>query len=148
MDNLVIRNARLIFRNFSGKPSKYNDEGNRNFCVVIPSVEMAEELASVGWNVRYLQPRDDYDAPTPYLQVSVKFDYKPPKISLISGANRTLITEDMVDMLDWEELAACDLVIRPYSWTVGGRSGVKAYLKSMHVAFEVDELDADEELPF
>lgn len=147
MDNVVIRDARLIFRNFSGKPSKFNDAGKRNFCVVL-SQEKADALAQEGWNVRYLQPRDDYDDPTPYLQVAVSYNYKPPKITLISKNNQTPITEDMVDMLDWEEISAADLVVRPYPWDIGGRSGVKAYLKSMRVTLEPDELDDLEELPF
>lgn len=148
MENLVIRNARLIFRNFSGKPSQFNQEGNRNFCVVLDPTT-APQLAELGWNVRYLQPKMEDDEPTPYLQVAVSYKGKPPKITIISGENRTNITEDMVDMLDWEEISYADLVCRPYPWNVGGRSGVKAYLKSMHVALELDELDAPtEEYPF
>ena len=35
MNKLVIDNARLIFKNFSGKGDNYNREGDRNFAVII-----------------------------------------------------------------------------------------------------------------
>ena len=38
MNKLVIDNARLIFKNFSGKGDNYNREGDRNFAVIIDDI--------------------------------------------------------------------------------------------------------------
>ena len=47
-DNLVIENARLLFRNFSGRESKYNRAGQRNFCVYIDDPQDVQKLADDG----------------------------------------------------------------------------------------------------
>jgi hypothetical protein len=153
LDNIVVENARLIFKNFAGEESKFNRAGNRNFCVILDG-DSAEDLRQMGWNVKALRPREDEDEPTYYLQVTVAFGNFPPKVIMISGKTKTVLDEESIDTLDYAEIANVDLIIRPYHWEVNGKEGIKAYLKTMYVTIEQDvfagkyECLDDEDLPF
>lgn len=137
-NNLSIADARIMFRNFTGRASKYNAAGNRNFCAVVDAAT-AQKLTDIGWNVRILAPIEEGDDPTFYIPVAVGFGYYPPKITLITNRSKVEITEETIDSLDYAEIANVDLILRPYNWVVNGKTGIKAYLKTMYVVLEEDE---------
>lgn len=139
-NNIVIENGRIGFRNFSGKEGRFNPAGRRNFCAFLDS-DLARILEGDGWNVRWLEPRDPQEDKQAYLQVAVSYDNIPPKIVLVTSHGKTILDETSVNVLDWAEIKEVDLIIRPYNWDVNGKSGVKAYIKSMYVTIAEDEFE-------
>ena len=136
----MIEDARIIFRNFEGKEGQYNRKGDRNFAVVLDQ-DTADMLSADGWNVKMLASREEDEPDTPYIQVSVNFQNRPPRVVMVSSAGRTNLGESEVEVLDWCDFKTVDLICRGYEWEVNGKSGVKAYLKTMFATLEEDDLE-------
>ena len=155
---LIIDDARIIFRNFEGRGGDYNREGDRNFQLIIPDKEMADVLVSNGWNVKIKPGVNPDDDPRMSLRVKVKFTEYGPDIYLVSGKNRRNLSEDEVYSLDRMTIKRVDMDIRPYDWTVNGKTGRTAYLDRLWVEQNIDRFaqrfaeeeapDDEDELPF
>lgn len=157
-NNLSVEDARILFRNFSGKETKFNRAGNRNFYIIFDQ-EDGERLLEDGWNLGKLNPRDEYDEVNYKMAVAVSYGKISPKIYMIKGKKKILLTEETVGCLDYAEIETTDIIVRPYNWEVNGKTGVKAYVHTMYVIVREDKFDSKysyldeeadmrEELPF
>lgn len=146
--------AKLIFRNFRGVGGDYNQEGQRNFSVLLDD-ENAERLIADGWNVKYLKPRPDdpEQHSQPYLSVKVNYrkriskdgieEVMGPTVVLINSLGKRNLHEENVGQLDWSRIVNADVVIAPsYYPAMGGRKGgISAYLRSLYVTIEDDPFE-------
>lgn len=139
-NTVVMEGVKIVLRNFAGKEGMYNREGDRNFSVLLDP-KTAKDMAEDGWNVKQFKVREEGDEPQDYLPVSVNFNGRPPKIVMITSRGRNLLGEDEVELLDYADIQNVDLIVRPYHWNVSGKTGVKAYLQSIYVTIEEDELE-------
>jgi hypothetical protein len=96
---VTLENVRLIYRNFSGREGRFNKEGERQFCAILPE-ELAGKMLQDGWNIK-------------------------------------------VGSLDWVDVLNCDLVARGRDWDnpVAGGPTITAWLQTMYITIDEDELD-------
>lgn len=147
-DILQINDARIIFRNFRGEGGPYNREGDRNFALIIPTEEMADELVEntnkfgIGWNVKKRDAREEGEPPFMFLTVKVKFTDRGPNIYLRTGDVVNKLDEESVSCLDDIDIRSVDLDIRPYDDEINGKPFRAAYLSSMEVVQEIDRFAA------
>lgn len=140
----TFRDAQLIFRNFKGEKGQYNAEGDRNFSVVFGEPE-AQVLLSKGWNLKPLRRHDEADEQMYHLKVKVSFDNYPPRIWLITngGQSRSMLSSELVGMLDDLQSTRVDMVIAAYNWEMRGQTGKTAYLQSLFFNMFEDELELE-----
>lgn len=143
LDEVTIEGASIDYRNFAGRGTDYNNEGERNFAVVLND-EQAEELRALGWNVRSKAPKDGYEelGLRHTLTVKVSYGYRPPSVFLISrkGTRKNELPERLLRMVDWQDFTHIDLTFGPYRWKKNGKTGISAYLRSFYGTIREDPL--------
>lgn len=153
LSDVIIENAIIRSKNFAGVEKQYNSAGNRNFCVLLDE-DLAEALAEDGWNVKHFPPSPDSGVAQAYLQVRVYYGVSKPIVGvvLIDDEGQPLMNEKgkmmvryleegQLDTLDSLRFGHVDLTIRPYSWSIGNKTGVKAYLKNMFITPEIPDVN-------
>lgn len=148
-ETITFRNTQIIYRNFAGRPGPYNEQGERSFAILLDE-ELAKELADRGMNIKPMKNRDDDgEDPMYFLPVEVSYRKRPPRVYMVTGdgeimpLRKTLLPEDMLEMMDNLDLAECHMVISVYNYDVRGSKGKKAYLQSFFGHVLLDELEQE-----
>lgn len=129
----MVDDARIIWRNFSGKSSQYNREGDRNFALIIPDQETADEFLKRGWNVKIKPPREEGETPFMFINVNVKYGgRRDPEVYLWTGNKQAQLSESTVRLLDDVEIERVNMDLRPYDWQGNGEK-CSAYLQAIEV---------------
>jgi hypothetical protein len=138
----MVEDAFIRFSNFEGKEGRFNQKGQRNFTIDLPR-DVAEQMLLDGWNVNFYTPQnaDEGFEPIPIIRIGVRFDIRPPRITLLTSTSRTQLDESSVEVLDWADIKTVDLIANGYDWDVNGKTGTKAYLQTMFITIQEDALE-------
>lgn len=164
MDNLRVTNVEvrdsevvLSHRNFRGLAEKFNSEGRRYFNLRFENVELAQDLADLGWPIKIVNiDRNDPDSRlVGYLKVNVNFNNpkKPVTIKQITpcpdGQSRKRTLDNAsTGFIDSADIQHMKFEIEPSKYEDRqhpGQFGISAYLKTMHFTLTPDVFDMDED---
>lgn len=138
-NQILLDDVRLMWRNFSGEKTRYNDEGKRNF-VVFLTQEMGLGLKAMGFNIKFLEPREEGEEGTWFLKVNVNYNsHTPPKVYFINSKGKRLLPPDLVGMADGVDIDKAEVIINPYRRKDSDTT--TAYLKTIFIWLREDELE-------
>lgn len=140
--SVVIRDAKILFRNFAGREREFNPEGDRNFSVVLDP-DLAKQLLADNWRVKQLKPRGENEEGDYHLKVNLNYKKgQPPRVVMVTSSGRTDLGSDELDILDYIEIESCDMTLNG-SWSDMSGGGYAAYLRSIYVNIHEDDLDRE-----
>lgn len=158
ISRIRVRDAKLLFANFSGDPEKNIDNSSKRLVnLIVDDEEAYNIMLEDGWNFKtqmieegvYAEPfqvLDNGKVCNPRTELRVNYNCKrQPKIYLHTSANRKgiLMDEDSVGELDGAYLEDVKLIINPNHWEVGTNTGTKGYINVMHCTIDDDPFASD-----
>lgn len=152
---IVLKDAKIVAtqKNFRGERKQFNDQGVRNFVVIIdPDKVDIPSLIEKGWNIKQGKPNpEDPDYEPPYF-LRVKVRYFPaedersrmnPRITAVTRAGDLVIDEENVGDLDRDDIIKANMTITGRWSESPTYTGITAYLRKMYVRIWEDDEDDD-----
>ena len=142
---LSVEHAVLMYKNFEGRPDKFNVKGGKRTFNLVLSNDAAAELKELGWNVKEKAPRDVDEDWLYTTEIVVNMDSMyPPKLYICTekkGKKRMILLDaDMIKELDTGEFSNIDVVINPYEHDKDARFRYKGYC---HKLFATQSVSTD-----
>lgn len=136
--DVIIEDARLLFKNFAGAKTRFNDAGKRNFNIVIDDPEVVQQMLDMGYNVRILGKREDDDEVTNVVKVNVNFDSKwPPRVYEVVDNKKIPLDGESVGILDDAYLTNVDIVCSTYRSGMGQfENRATLYLRELYASVD------------
>lgn len=142
-NTVKFEDVQIIWRNFEGREGPINRKGDRNFNIIMPDKDIADQMFADGWNIKYKDPREEGDEGIITLAVAVSYKSRPPRVVMVMPNGKQVnLNEENIEILDHANIEKCDVIVNPYAWSVQGKDGVKAYLKTLIVVIAEDDLEA------
>ena len=152
--NVTFKDVTLRFKNFSGKATDFNAEGNRNFRVDLTE-DMAEYLNNIelntksgrtikGANVKtYISKEEGAE---PRYSIKVLFGaYPPEEMWYVTSKGKIRLTMETVGNLDHMFIEKAKVQVSLSTYEKGSNCGITAYLKKLIVWIKEDDFDQDED---
>lgn len=123
--------VRVINKNFSG--SKFVENGEKSFGIVLDDVDAAEKMRADGWPVRILAPRTPDETPIYWMKVAARFDKYPPEVYAFANGRRRALNETTIGELDHMVIRTVDCEVYASHWKTMNGEGEKVYLNKLYV---------------
>lgn len=142
---LVAMNCKIVGKDFGGKVTRYNKDGNKSFLLVFTDHDFARKLIEDGWNVKQFKPkpRADNDSERAdnnseldyFMNVAVSYKIFPPEIGIVNeDGTIAQLDESGIKVLDRSNISSADVSITQSHWIDDdGKECIKGYLRKLHV---------------
>lgn len=150
-ESVAFNNAQIPYgawRNFAGGPTRFDPRNTKRFFEIFLTDEEANRLSDLGWNVKWLEPRNPSEPKQAHLKIFVNYEvprrYQPRIWMTRKKGDPILLDVEDLAQLDGDDITRAKLQIRPYDWELPtGTKGRKAMLKQMFVTIEEDDFGAE-----